>query len=167
MCSLQASSKPVRGIRLTTLKSKLSSKLTNRNASILPCSYILWKVVYRNTRYMCITLVANIIWRSGHAIPSSFLLDFSFPHHRLRRFFTVFYNSAMWHDRSGRALNSLSVCDWPKFRNQRLAEISDWPNFRNQLLERHLAADYIVIKSRTLKVTVIMSCMTAVYDLYG
>ena len=43
--------------------------------------------------------------------------------------------------------------DWPKFRNQRLAETSDWPNFRNQRLERHLAADYTVIKSSTLKVT--------------
>ena len=27
---------------------------------------------------MCITLVANIIWRSSHAIRSSFLLDFFF-----------------------------------------------------------------------------------------
>ena len=43
--------------------------------------------------------------------------------------------------------------DWPKFRNQRLAETSDWPNFQNQRLERHQAADYTVIKSRTLEVT--------------
>ena len=34
---------------------------------------------------MCIFLVANIIWRSGHAIRSSFLLDFSFLHHNCRR----------------------------------------------------------------------------------
>ena len=33
--------------------------------------------MYRNARYMCIILVANITWRSGHAIRSSFLLDFS------------------------------------------------------------------------------------------
>ena len=30
---------------------------------------------------------------------------------------------------------------------------SDWPNFRNQRLGRHLAADYTIIMSRTLKVT--------------
>ena len=29
---------------------------------------------------MCIILVANIIWRSGHPICSSFLLDFPFLH---------------------------------------------------------------------------------------
>ena len=34
---------------------------------------------------MCIIFVANIIWRSGHAIRSSFLLDFSFLHHSYRR----------------------------------------------------------------------------------
>ena len=45
--------------------------------------------MYRNTRYMCIILVANIIWRSGNAIRSSYLLDFSFLHHSCRRVFTV------------------------------------------------------------------------------
>ena len=35
-------------------------------------------------------------------------------------------------------------------------------SFRNQRLGRHLAADYTIIRSKTLKVTVIMSCMTAV-----
>ena len=48
-------------------------------------SYILWKGLYRNVRYICIILRANIIWRSGHAIRSSFLLDFSFLHHICRR----------------------------------------------------------------------------------
>ena len=33
--------------------------------------------MYRNTGYMCVILVANIIWRSGHAIRSSFPLNFS------------------------------------------------------------------------------------------
>ena len=47
----------------------------------LPYSYIFWRVVYRNIMFMCIILVANIIWRSGHAIRSSFLVDFSFLHH--------------------------------------------------------------------------------------
>ena len=50
-----------------------------------PYSYTLWKVVNRNTRYTNIILVANIIWRSGHAIRSSFLRDFSFLHHSRRR----------------------------------------------------------------------------------
>ena len=36
-----------------------------------PYSYILWKVVYRNTRCRSIILVANIIWRSVHEIRSS------------------------------------------------------------------------------------------------
>ena len=47
----------------------------------LPYSYIFWRVVYRNIRFVCIILVANIIWRSGHAIRSSFHVDFSFLHH--------------------------------------------------------------------------------------
>ena len=38
-------------------------------------------------------------------------------------------------------------------------------NFRNERLGRHLVADYTIIMSRTLKVKVIMSCMTAVHDL--
>ena len=43
-------------------------------------SYILWKVVYRNTCYVFIILVANIIWLSDHVIRSSYLLDVSFLH---------------------------------------------------------------------------------------
>ena len=58
-------------------------------------SYILWKVVYRNTHHMCIVLVANVIWCSGRAVRSPFLLDFSFLHHSCRRVFTVFYVTAM------------------------------------------------------------------------
>ena len=44
-----------------------------------PYSYILWNVVYGNTRYMYIILVANIIWPSGHALRSSFFLNFLSP----------------------------------------------------------------------------------------
>ena len=45
-----------------------------------PYSYILWNAVYGNTRHMYIILVANIIWRSGHAIRySSFFLNFLSP----------------------------------------------------------------------------------------
>ena len=85
-------------MRLTTLKSKISLMSTIETRPFWPYSYILWKVVYRNIRYMCIILVANIIWRSGHVIPSSFLLDFSFLHHSYRRvFITVFYVTAMQH----------------------------------------------------------------------
>ena len=40
---------------------------------------------------MCILRVANVIWRSGHAIRSSFPLDFSSLHYSCRRVFTVFY----------------------------------------------------------------------------
>ena len=47
-----------------------------------PCGCILWKIVYRNTQYTCIITVSNISWRSGHAIRSSSLLDFTFLHHR-------------------------------------------------------------------------------------
>ena len=53
---------------------------------------------------MCITHEANIIWRSGHAIRSSFLQDFSFLHHSCRPVFTVLYVTAMQNDRFGRAL---------------------------------------------------------------
>ena len=44
-----------------------------------------------NTRYMCIILVVNIIWRSGHAIRSFYLLDSSFLHHSWcsRQFYTT------------------------------------------------------------------------------
>ena len=58
--------------------------------------------MYRNTRYMCIIRVANIIWRSGHAIRSFFPLDFSSLHYSCRRVFTVFYVTA--YNRFGRAL---------------------------------------------------------------
>ena len=60
--------------------------------------------MYRNARYMCIILVANIIWRSGHAIRSSFLLDIYFLRYSCRRVLTVFYGTAVQHDRFGRAL---------------------------------------------------------------
>ena len=60
-----------------------------------PYGYILWKVAYRNTHCMCIVLVANIIWCSGRAERSPFLLDFSFLHHSCRSVFTVFYVTAM------------------------------------------------------------------------
>ena len=60
-----------------------------------PYSYILWKVVYENTHCMCIVLVVNIIWRSGRAVRSPFLLDFSFLHHSCRRVFTFFYVTAV------------------------------------------------------------------------
>ena len=53
-----------------TLKSKISSMTTIETRPFWPYSYILWKVMYRNTRYMCTILVANIIWRSGNAIRS-------------------------------------------------------------------------------------------------
>ena len=72
-----------------TLKSKISS-MTTIFWLFQPYSYVLWKVVYRNTRYVCIILVAKIIWRSGHAISSCFPLDF-FLHYSCRRVFTVFY----------------------------------------------------------------------------
>ena len=78
-----------------TMKSKISSMTTIETHPFWPYSYILWKVVYRNTRYMCILRVANIIWRSGHAIRSSFPLDFSSLHYSCRRVFTVFYVTAM------------------------------------------------------------------------
>ena len=58
-------------------------------------SYILWKVVYRNTHHMCIVLVANVIWCSGRAVRSPFLLDFSFLHRSCRSVFTVFYVTSM------------------------------------------------------------------------
>ena len=60
-----------------------------------PYSYILWKVLYRNTHCMCIVIVANIIWCSSRAVRSPFLLDFSFLHHSCRRVFTVFYVTAV------------------------------------------------------------------------
>ena len=45
-----------------------------------PYSYILWNIVYGNTLYMYIILVANIIWRFGHEIRySSFFLNFLSP----------------------------------------------------------------------------------------
>ena len=78
MYSFKQSSKPIRSIRPTTLRSKISSMSTIETRPFWPYSYILWKEVYRNIWYMCITLVANIIWRSSHAIRSSFLLDFFF-----------------------------------------------------------------------------------------
>ena len=78
LCSWQPSSKPVRSIRQTTLKSKISSMSTIETRPFWLYSYIFWKAVFRNNRYMCIILVANIIWCSGHAIrflPLKFLFS--------------------------------------------------------------------------------------------
>ena len=52
--------------------------------TIWPYNFILRKLVYRSTRYMCIILVPNIIWRSGQAIRSSSPLDFSSLHFSFR-----------------------------------------------------------------------------------
>ena len=62
---------------------------TIKKRSFWPYSYILWKEVYRNIYCMCNILVANIIWRSGHAIPPSSLLDFPFLH-KVASQFSVF-----------------------------------------------------------------------------
>ena len=85
---------PVRIMRPTTLDSKISS-ISTTSRPLWSYGYTLWKVVYRNIRYMCINLVANIIWGPGHTIRSSFPLDFSSLHHTHRRVFTVFYVTAM------------------------------------------------------------------------
>ena len=69
---------PVRILRPTTLNSKISS-ISTTSRPLQSYGYTLWKVVYRNIRYMCINLVANITWGPGHAIRSSFPLDFSSP----------------------------------------------------------------------------------------
>ena len=53
MCSKQLSSKPVRSIRPTTLKCNIFWMYTIDTRSLWSYSYILWKVVYRNTRCMC------------------------------------------------------------------------------------------------------------------
>ena len=84
------SSKPRRSKRLTTLKSKISSMSTIETRLFWPYSNIPLKVVNRNTRCMCIIIVHNIIWRPGHAIRSSSLLDFTFLHHSCRRVFILF-----------------------------------------------------------------------------
>ena len=85
---------PVRITRPTSLNSKISS-ISTTSRPLWSYGYTLWKVVYRNIRYMCINLVANITWGPGHAIRSSFPLDFSSLHHTCRRVFTVFYVTAM------------------------------------------------------------------------
>ena len=95
---------PVRSMRPTTLNSKISS-ISSTPRSLWSYGYTLWKVAYRNMRYMCIDPVVNIIWGPGHVIRSSIPLDFSSLHHTCRRVFTVFNVTAMWHDRFGRALN--------------------------------------------------------------
>ena len=56
-----------------------------------PYSYILWKVVYGNTRCRSIILLSNLIWRYVHEICSSSPLHFSFLQ---RSFCTVFYVTA-------------------------------------------------------------------------
>ena len=71
---------PVRIMRPTTLNSKISS-ISTTSRPLWSYGYTLWRVVYRNIRYMCINLVANITWGPGHAIRSSFPLDFSSLHH--------------------------------------------------------------------------------------
>ena len=90
-------SRCLRSRRSTTLKSKIASILMVKTRPFWLYSYILWKAVYRNIRHLCINLVANIIWGTGHPICSSFLLDFSFLHHDCQRVFTVFYVIAMLH----------------------------------------------------------------------
>ena len=85
---------PVRSTRPTTSNSKISS-ISTTSRPLWSYSYTPWKVVYRNIRYMCINLVANITWGPGHAIRSSFPIDFSSLHHTCRRVFTVFYVTAM------------------------------------------------------------------------
>ena len=85
---------PVRIMRPTSLNSKISS-ISTTSRPLWSYGYTLWRVVYRNIRYMCINLVANITWGPGHAIRSSFPLDFSSLHHTRRRVFTVFYVTAM------------------------------------------------------------------------
>ena len=85
---------PVGSMRPTTLNSKISS-ISTTSRPLWSYGYTLWKEVYRNIRYMCINLVANITWGPGHAIRSSFPLDFSSLHHTRRRVFTVFYVTAM------------------------------------------------------------------------
>ena len=71
---------PVRIMRPTTLNSKISS-ISTTSRPLWSYGYTLWKAVYKNIRYMCINLVANITWGPGHAIRSSFPLDFSSLHH--------------------------------------------------------------------------------------
>ena len=88
MCSKP--SKPGRSKRPTTLKSKISSMSTIETRLFWPYSYISWRIVNRNTRCMCIIIVHNIIWYSGHVIRSSSLLDFTFLHHSCLRVFTIF-----------------------------------------------------------------------------
>ena len=61
---------PERIMRPTTLDSKISS-ISTTSRPLWSYGYTLWKVVYRNIRYMCINLVANIIWGPGHTIRSS------------------------------------------------------------------------------------------------
>ena len=85
---------PVRSMRPTTLNSKISS-ISTTSRPLWSYGYTLWKAVYRNIRYTCINLEANITWGPGHAIRSSFPLDFSSLHHTRRRVFTVFYVTAM------------------------------------------------------------------------
>ena len=73
--------------------------------------------MYRNTLYMFIILVANIIWLSGHVTRSSSFLDFSFLHGSCRRVVTVFYVTMVQRDRFGRALNGpLRDTFWPPNR---------------------------------------------------
>ena len=105
-----------------------------------PYSYILWKVVYRNTHCMCIVLVANIIWRSGRAVRSPFLLDFSFLHHSCRRVFTVFYVTALICNinvLAARLMETLFGCQMvPPIRKKMFKENSLGANYFKQLSTR-------------------------------
>ena len=98
-----------------------------------PYSYILWKVVYRNTRYMRIVLVANIIWCSGRAVRSPFLLDFSFLHHSCRRVFTVFYVTARTCNINVLAVRSMETL----FGRQMVI-----PMYKKMIKENSLGASY-------------------------
>ena len=57
-----------------------------------------------NTWYMCIILVANIIWRSSHTIHSPFPLDFSSILYSCLRILTVFYVTAVQYYHFGHTL---------------------------------------------------------------
>ena len=113
--------------------------LTIETRPFWPFSCILLKVVYRNTRYMCIVFVANIIWRSGHVIRSSFLLDFSFLHHSCRRDV-----KAIKHDQFGRALNGDTF--WPP--NRSFHGFSGHIGWGSNKTSRQRAIESLMIKRR-------------------
>ena len=95
MCSYQLSSKPVQIIRPTTLERKSQPRCRRSKRVYFGHTATSFGKQYIEIPGVCIILLANIIWRSGHAICSSSLLDFSFLHHICRRVFTVLYVTAM------------------------------------------------------------------------